>query len=171
MLKHLWKALDFRLSEILRMDFWLGLAAAGGAAALAVITPSAILRCVAVTSGLVGVVIGAVLAGVAIQAAFMDQEFLRQIRAIGRQPVRYLSPLIFTAVTGVFAMLGLIALSVLSAKSDVILLGILSGVAGFFTVWTIVSLLYCLSTLIQFTGLRMDALDDDDGGEGLRVSH
>jgi hypothetical protein len=163
MLKHLWKALDFRLSEILRLDFWFGLAAGGGSAALAVVTPSAILRCVGITSGLVGVVIGAVLAGIAVQAAFMDQEFLRQIRAIGKNPVRYLSPLIFTAVTGIFSMLGLIALSALSVKSEIILLGILSGVTGFFTVWTVVSLLYCLSTLVQFTGLKMDALGDDSG--------
>jgi hypothetical protein len=162
MLNHLWKALDFKLSEVLRLDFWLGLAAGGGAAAVAVIAPDAIIRSVAVASGLVGVIIGAVIAGVAVQAAFMDQTFLQKIRAIGRDPVRYLAPFMFTAVIGIFAMFGLILLSALSAKSPQVLLGISAGATGFFAVWTIASLLYCLTTLVQFMGLKMDALDDFD---------
>src|SRR6266699_6689964 len=154
MLKHLWRALDFRLSEIRRVDFLLGLIAGGGAAALAVVTPDAALRCVAVASGLTGAIIAAIIAGLAVQAAFMDQAFLRRIQAIGREPVYYLAPLLFTAVIAVFAMLGLIVLSALSPKSGAVLLGIVTGITGFFTVWTVTSLLYCLATLVQFMGLK-----------------
>jgi hypothetical protein len=158
MLNHLWDAINFKLSEIMRADFCLGLAAGGGAAALAVIAPSAALKGVAVASGLIGVIIGTVIAGVSVQAAFMDQAFLQKLKEIDREPVRYLAPFIFTAVIGVFSMLGLIVLSVLSVNSSAVLLGIVTGITGFFTVWSIVSLLYCLSTLVQFMGLKMDAL-------------
>jgi hypothetical protein len=161
-LGHLWDALNFDLKEILHADFWLGLVGGSGAATLGVVTPSALLRGVAVATGLVGVIIGAVIAGVAVQAAFMDQAFLQKLRAIGREPVRYLAPFLFTAVIGVFAMVGLIILSTLSPQSQIAILGVVGGLAGFFTVWTMMSLLYCFATLVQFMGLKMDALDDAD---------
>ena len=162
LLTHLWNALDFRLSEILRADFFLGIAAGAGAVALALISPDAILRSVATAAQLVGVIIGTVIAGVAVQTAFMDQSFLRKIRAIDRNPVTYLSPFLFTAVIAIFAMIGIIILSTLSAKSPAALLGTISGLAGFFSIWAIISLLYCLTTLVQFMGLKVDALDVPD---------
>ena len=172
-LKYLWRAIRFRPGEILRAaDFWLGMVSAGGAIALAVVTPDALLRGVTVASGLVGVIIGAVIAGVAVQAAFMDQQFLQKLRAIDRDPVRYLAPFLFTAVIGVFAILALIVLSTLSVKSATVLLSIFGGLAAFFTVWTISSLLYCLAALVQFMGLKMDALGSSEeaplrpGGNG-----
>lgn len=158
----LWSALDFTLSEVLHADFFLGLVGGGGAIAVALIAPDALLRSVAVASGLVGVIIGAVIAGVAVQTAFMDQAFLRKLQAIKREPVRYVAPFLFTATIGVFAMLGLIVISMLSAKSPEVLIATIGGITGFFTVWTIMSLLYCLSTLIQFIGLKMDAVDVPD---------
>jgi hypothetical protein len=164
MLDHLWSGINFNLSEVLRIDFWLGLAAGGGGAAIAVIDPSAALRGDAIASGLVGVILGAVIAGVSVQAAFMDQAFLQKLRDIGREPIRYLAPFIFTAVIGVFAMLGLIVLALLSDKSNKVLLGIATGITGFFSIWTIVSLLYCLATLVQFMGLKMDALPAQENG-------
>ncbi len=161
-LTHLWSALDFRMSEVLQADFVLGLAGGAGAVALAIVTPAALLRAVAIAAGLVGVIIGTVIAGVAVQTAFMDQAFLRKIRAIGREPVRYLAPFLFTAVIGVFAMLGLIALSTLSQRSAPAVLGVIGGLTGFLAVWTTTSLLSCLATLVQFMNLKMDALDVPD---------
>jgi hypothetical protein len=113
-------------------------------------------------AGHVRPIIGTVIAGVAIQTAFMDQSFLRKIRAIDRNPVTYLSPFLFTAVIAIFAMVGIIILSTLSAKSPAALLGTISGLAGFFSIWAIISLLYCLTTLVQFMGLKVDALDVPD---------
>jgi hypothetical protein len=162
MLGHLWKALHFERSEILRADLFLGVAGGGGAAALAAVTPDALLRGVPVAAGLIGVIIGAVIASVAVQTAFMDQAFLRKLKAINREPVRYLAPFLFTAVISVGAMLGLIVLSTLSDKSGSVLLSVIGGLVGFLLTWAIVSLLYCLSTLVQFVGLKMDAVDVPD---------
>jgi hypothetical protein len=161
-LARLWRELAFTPREIFRADFFLGVAGAGGAAAMAVIAPGALLRGVSVAAGLVGVIIGSVIAAVAVQTAFMDQSFLRKLRAINREPVRYLAPFLFTASISVFAMLGLIILSTLSDKSNVVLLAAVGSLTGLFTVWAIASLLYCLDTLIQFVGLKMDAVDVPD---------
>jgi len=161
-MRHLWSALDLKLSELLQLDFWLGLVGGAGALAVALVEPTAILRTVAMTGELVGIILGAVIAGVAVQAAFFDQAFLRKLRAINRDPVRYLAPFLFTAVTGVVAMFGLLIMSTLSPESPPPLLGAAAGVTGFFTVWTIASLLPCLSTLVQFVALKTDALDVPD---------
>jgi hypothetical protein len=158
----LWSALDFTLSEVLRADFFLGVAGAAGAIAVALTDPDALIRAVPVASGVVGVILGAVIAGVAVQTAFMDQAFLRKLRAIKYEPVMLVAPFLFTATIGVFAMLGLICMSTLSAKSHIALIATFGGITGFLTVWSVASLLYCLSTLIQFMGLKMDAVDVPD---------
>lgn len=160
--RHLWRALDLKLSELLQIDFLLGLAGAAGAVTLALETPAALLRAVTVGGSIVGVIVGAVIAGVAVQAAFLDQAFLRKLRAINREPVAYLAPFLFTAVLGVIAMLAIVSLSTLSTKSPEGLLAALGGITGFFTVWSIASLIPCLATLVQFIGLKMDALDVPD---------
>ena len=163
-LAHLWEALRFDRAEILQLDFYLG--AGGGVAGvlLGVYSPDALLRGVATDAVLLGVIIGAVVAGVAILAAFMDQPFLRKLAAIERKPIRYLAPFLFTAVLGVFASLSLIALSVLSDQSPRALFAIFGLMSGFLSVWAIASLLPCLSMMVQFMGLKTDALDvpDDD---------
>jgi hypothetical protein len=158
----LWKALHFEPSEILRVDLFLGIAGAGGAVGMALVAPAALLRGVPVAAGLIGVIIGAVIASVAVQTAFMDQAFLRKLKAIRREPVRYLAPFLFTAVISIFAMLGLIVLSTLSDKSDLVLLSVVGGLTGLFLIWAVASLLYCLATLVQFVGLKMDAVDVPD---------
>ena len=161
-LGHLWRALDFKLSEVLQIDLGVGVLAAGAAVAMALNEPAALLRAVPVAAGLVGVIIGAVLAGVAVQAAFMDQAFLRKLRAINRDPVRYVAPFLFTGVTGVFGMLGLIVLSTLSAEMNVAVLAVTGGFGALFTVWSLTRILHCLAVLVQFLGLKMDAIDVPD---------
>jgi hypothetical protein len=162
LLRPLWQALHFEPSEILRADLFLGVGGAGGAVAMAFITPSALLRGVPVAAGLIGVIIGAVIASVAIQTAFMDQAFLRKLKAIGYEPVSLMAPFLFTAVISIFSMLGLIVLSTLSDKSNLVLLSIVGGLVGLFLIWAVASLLYCLATLVQFVGLKMDAVDVPD---------
>ena len=164
-LAHLWQALKFNRREILQLDFYLGVCGGAAGIALAIISPTALLRGVATDAVLLGVIIGAVVAGVAILAAFMDQPFLRKLAAIDRTPTRYLAPVLFTAMLGVFASLALISLSVMSDHSSRILLVIFGFAASFLSIWTISSLLPCLSMIVQFVGLKTDALDipDDDG--------
>lgn len=115
--------------------------------------------------GAVGVaagVVGAVIAGVAIQSAFLDQSFLRKLRAISRDPVSYLTPFLFTAAIGVFALLGLLVLSAMSATATTWVLASLGAFVGLFSFWAVASLLSGMATLIQFVGLRQDAIDVPD---------
>jgi hypothetical protein len=161
-LRHLWDALDLRLSEVLQSDIVVGIAGGVTSLLLALKAPSALLRGVPIAAGLVGVVIGAVLAGVAVQTAFLDQAFLRKVRAIGRDPVRHVAPFLFTATIGVFSMLGILVLAVLEPSSNVWILATFGSVTGFLTVWTMTSLLSCLAGLVQFLHLRVDAIDVPD---------
>lgn len=164
-LAHLWQALRFDRGEILQLDFYLGAAGGVAGAFLAIFSPDALLRGVATDAVLLGVIIGAVVAGVAILAAFMDQSFLRKLAAIQRDPVRYLAPFLFTAVLGVFASLSLITLSVMSDQSPRVLLAIFGFVTSYLSVWAIASLLPCLSMIVQFMGLKTDALEVPDENE------
>ncbi|MEU7679467.1 hypothetical protein AB0C42_32170 [Micromonospora taraxaci] len=160
--KNLWSALDFRLSEILAYDFYLALGGGLAALATAVSAPAAVIRAVPVAAGLVGVVVGAVVAGIAVQTAFMDQAFLRKIRTIGRDPTRYIAPFLFTATTGVFSMLSLLVLGAMSAETPQVALIVVAFMAALLTIWTMTSLLQGLSTLVQFIHLKTDALDVPD---------
>jgi hypothetical protein len=161
-LGHLWRALRFDRGEILQLDFYLGVAGGAAGTVLAIVSPDALLRGVATDAILLGVIIGAVVAGVAILAAFMDQAFLRKLAAIQRPPVRYLAPFLFTAALGIFAALNLVVLSVMSDRSPRALLIIFGLMASFLSIWAIASLLPCLSMIVQFMGLKTDALDVHD---------
>ncbi|MFD4932365.1 hypothetical protein ACFWMS_26445, partial [Peribacillus butanolivorans] len=57
------KALDFRLSEILRFDFFLGAAGGVGTAFLAAQRPETVIAVSPWLAGTVGAIIGAVVAG------------------------------------------------------------------------------------------------------------
>ncbi len=161
--RHLWDALrQMSLGDILQVDFWIGLAGGVGGLVLGLKYPDRLVGAVSVTAGVVGVVIGAVIAGVAIQSAFLDQSFLRKLRAIGRDPVSYLTPFLFTAAIGVFALLGLLVLSAVPATATTWVLAALGTFVGLFSFWAVASLLPGMATLIQFVGLRQDAIDIPD---------
>jgi len=162
MLRHLWKALDFKMSEVFQVDLFIGLAGGGFALFLALEHPNLLLGAVSVSAGLVGVIIGAVVAGVSVQAAFFDQAFLRKLRAINRDPVRYVAPFLFTATLGIFAMLGLLCMAAMTPSINPIILAIVGSLTALLTFWTIASLLPCLSVLVQFIWLKVDALDVPD---------
>ena len=156
-------ALDFRLfSEVLKYDLYIALAGLVGGVLAEVKSITALPLLIAVAAGLVGVIIGAVIAGVAVLAAFMDQSFLRKLKAINREPVRYLAPFIFTAVIGVIASLTILVVAAIPPDAPVWLRGTAGGLAGFFVTWTITSLLPDLKMLVDFVGLKMDATDVPD---------
>jgi hypothetical protein len=151
-----------RFGDVLQIDLFIGVAGGAGGLVLGLNYPAKLVGAVSVTAGVVGVVIGAVIAGVAIQSAFLDQSFLRKLRAIGRDPVVYLTPFIFTAAIGVFALLGLLVLSAMSPTANKAVLATLGALVGFFSFWAVSSLLPGMATLIQFVGLRQDAIDVPD---------
>jgi hypothetical protein len=156
------EALDFRLSEILRYDFYIALVGLVGGILAEVESIASLPLLIAVAAGLVGVIIGAVIAGVAVLAAFMDQVFLRKLKAINKEPIRYLAPFIFTAVLGVIAALAVLAVSAVPTDAPGWLRGTAGGLAGFLVTWTITSLLPDLKMLVDFVGLKMDATDVPD---------
>jgi hypothetical protein len=155
-------ALDFKLSEVIRYDFFIGLA--GGAAFLWLsLRHAAKLNDVLpLATGLIGVVIGAVLAGVAVLAAFLNQPFLRKLRAINREPTRYLRPFLFTAFLGVIAALLSMLVAGLPATAPVWLSATLGGLDGMAIAWTITSVIPGLGMLVEFVGLQFDASDVPD---------
>lgn len=156
-MKHLRSAIDFKASELLGFDLLLAVGGAVGGVLLGLRRPELVANNVGTMATLLTAIIGAVLAGVAIQAAFMDQAFLQRLAAISREPVRYLAPFIFTAVLGVFASLSLVLLGLTSTTALPAWRGIITGAAGFLSVYTLASLLPALDTLVQFIGLKAEA--------------
>lgn len=153
-------ALDsYHPSNFLGYDFWLSLGGTAGGIALAIASPGTLSRVIPVAAAVVGVVIGAVVAGVAVLAAFLDQAFLTKLKQINRQPIRYMRPFLFTASLGVVALILLLVLISLPASTPTWLVAVLGGLAGTATIWTLTSVLPCLDMLVQFVGLRFIAAD------------
>lgn len=161
-LDDLWTAVDLKGSELLRVDLIAGICGGAAGIALAIMNPAALLRATGIMTALIGVVIGAVIASVSIQVALFDQAFLRKLRAIGREPTRYMAPFLFTVVLGVGAMVALLVLGSMTVDTHPVVLALAGAGAGLLSVWTIVSPLPLLDTLVQFIGLKMDALDVPD---------
>lgn len=156
------QALDLSLSEILRAD--LGVGVVGGVAGLvvALVAPGRLAAPTNLMVQAVGVVLGAVVAALAILAALLDQPFLRKLRAIGRHPRRYLQPFVFTAVIGVTALVLLVVLGTMSEHLPPAVLAPVATFAGLFGFWTIASPIPLLATLLDFVALKNDALDVPD---------
>jgi hypothetical protein len=155
------RAFDFKLSEILGWDLLVGLLGGGGSVWVAISSPAKVSQVVPIAAAVVGIVVGAVVAGVAVLAAFLDQGFLRKLRMIGREPVRYIAPFTFTAALGIVAALFLLVLAVVPA-TPTWLIPLWSGVTGWLVVWTLASVLPNLSLLIEFVGLQFDASEVPD---------
>lgn len=148
------KALDFRASELLGIDLLAAVGGGVGGAVLGIHHPQLVAESVSTVAGLVGVIIGAVLAGAAIQSAFMDERFLAKVHRIGRDPVAYLAPFLFTAVLGVLAAVALVLLATTAVTAPAWWRGVVTAGAGFLSLYTLVSLVPALDTLVQFIGLR-----------------
>jgi hypothetical protein len=151
-----------RPTEILGWDLVVGVLGGAGGLWLALAYPQGLRSSVPVAATLMGVVIGAVLAGVAVLAAFLDQGFLRKVRAINREPVRYLSPLLFTAALGIVASILLLVIRVLPNSAPTWLMAVLGALAGLSVLWTLASVIRNLNVLVQFIGLQFEASDLPD---------
>lgn len=153
---------SFELRDILRLDLLFGLIAAAAGVYAALDAPEVLSGVASTTAQTFGVIVGLALAAVAVQSAFMNQAFLRKTKAIGRDPVRYLEPMLFTVTLGVFGIVAVIVLAALSPTAPAAVLAVVSGISGLFVAWTLGSLLYNLSTLISFVRLQADAADVPD---------
>ena len=158
------KALDFHLSELLDYDFWVGLLIGIGSAWLAASSPKELKSIIPIAAGLVGAVIAAIIAGVAILGAFLDQAFLRKLKRIDKEPVRYMAPFLFTATLGIAAAIFMLVLYALPESKSFphwIRVGT-SFVTGTAIGWTLASVLPALRMLVRFVGLQMVAADVED---------
>lgn len=108
-------------------------------------------------ANLIGVVVGTVVAALAIISAFMGPELLRKLELLDRDPVYYLGPFLITAVLGVAAAFATIALAATPLTADDWVHVTVAAAAGFFTAWTLGSLLHSLSTLVQFVRYQAEA--------------
>ena len=165
MKKGLASKLDITLSEILSYDLLLGVCGGAGGIYLAFHSPSSLHNVEGVAVGVVGVVIGTVVAGIAVIAAFLDTQFLRKIHQIGKRAERYVSPFAFTAAIGVISSLFLVFSIALPPHAPKWLMVTSAGASGLFTVWTLASFIPLLSNLMDFVGLKGDAAEVPDDVE------
>lgn len=160
--KALLEALDFRLSQLWKLDLVVGMAMGAGGAWLALEHQERLDSAVTAAIGLVGFFIGTVVAAAAILGAFLDQAFLRRLKQVGSEPVHYFAPFLFTAFMGVIAALLLLALIALPNGAPRWLWGTLGGIGGLATGWTLGSLVYDLDVVVQFLRLQQAAADVPD---------
>lgn len=155
-------AFDFRLSELLGLDLLAGVVGGAAGACAGYFAPASLAVGAGAAATLVGVTIGATVAGVALLGSFLDQEFLRKLRLIDADPVRPMTPFLFTAALGVVAALFLLCLAFLPETAPRPVLPVAAGLAGFAAFWCLASLLPALDTLVQFVRLRDDAASVPD---------
>ena len=156
------RKLDLGSSEILRLDLLLAVAGGLGSAWVQATYPPVITGAVSTAAGAVGVIIGAVLASVAVISAFMDKAFLERIRAIGRSPIRYVAPFVFTTMLGIVALVLLLVRMSLPPTLSRHLYEVVTGCAALFAVWTLTSMFPLLAMLIDFVDLKAAAAEVTD---------
>jgi len=117
---------------------------------------------------LIGVILGAVVAGAALIASFLNPIFLRKMRTIQRDPVRYLAPFLLTGVVGTVAALSAIVLSALPMSVPGGIRYVLAGVTGFTVFYALASTGPNLTSLVRFIRLQSDAAEVPDDIPTLR---
>ncbi|MEU2338550.1 hypothetical protein ABZ608_34115 [Streptomyces sp. NPDC013172] len=105
------------------------------------------------TSALVGVIIGAVIAGMAIQTAGFDRTFLRNLKAANKNPIKYLRPFLFTASAGVSSAIAILVWSAIPPTASETANGIIGGLSGSLAMLTLASVFPALNTLVAFIPL------------------
>lgn len=157
------------LPSLRQFDFIVALVVAIGVGAQVYRRPEGLSPLVALVGDVSGLVLGVVLAGAAIQAAFMDESFLRKVALIDRDPVRYLQPFLFTATLAALTLCLAFPATLLANSGCLPDLGsaLVAFVAGLAGVWAVLSVIPCLAMLTQFVGLKAEAAQvPDDGSSG-----
>ena len=107
-----------------------------------------------VSASLVGLTIGALIAGLAIMARSHDKNFLKALRKAGATPAsQFFAPFITTATIGIMAILAIIAYSILPSDLEPALRATFGGAAGGLTLLTLAGLTGALGTLVQYIDL------------------
>lgn len=107
-----------------------------------------------VAASMIGVIIGAVFAVLAMITRACDTAFLRKAKKARILPVTdYLWPFFTIVAMGVMATSSLLVLAAVSEEAPKGIRTTAGAVAGFFVLWTLASLLPALGVLIVFTRL------------------
>lgn len=158
----------FPLRDVLRGDLLVGVLGAAGAGVLGHARPDLVTTMSAVAVGLIGVVIGAVLAAATLVAAFLNSTFLRKLRVIGEDPVDYLAPYLFTGILATVGSVLAITLAATPATAPSWWIVPLGSAVGLFGGWAIASMVPNLTNLIRFIRLQQEAAEVPDDLPTLR---
>lgn len=150
-----------------RQAFWtweFGVAVIGGfgAAFLAYYLPSRLSSQTTFLESLDAAIMGAVIAAIAIVSAFMDESFIRKIHDIGKNPLRYVAPFMFTVLLAVVSLLTFFVNGVMPDAIPQWVRVFLGFFTVGFSIWTMMSLVANLWTFAEFIGLRSDAAEVPD---------
>lgn len=116
-----------------------------------------------VAASMIGIIIGAIVGGLAMMTRALDTQLLRKLKEIGQTPVaKFFSPFLTVILFGVLAGILLLALSGASSCMDTTWKTILGGAAGFFTLCTLAGLLPALGSLISYVALLEEAAQVPD---------
>lgn len=109
---------------------------------------------VRVAAALFGVIIGSVLAALAMITRACDTAFLKKAKKAGILPIsEYLWPFFTTIALGVLSAVSLLVVSAIPVDASTDLRMALGALTGFLVFWTLASLLPALGALVVFTRL------------------
>ncbi|MCE9621005.1 MAG: hypothetical protein K8R99_01525 [Actinomycetia bacterium] len=148
--------------EVLRLDLFLAVAGGVGGWWAATYHPETLNSTTSLSVALVGVVVGAVIGGATIIAAFLSSSLLRKLRAIQEDPAKYLRPFLFTGLLGTIAALLCLFLNALPGAEANGLRTTTSAATGFFVVYALASLIPNLTNIIRFIRLLQEAAEVSD---------
>jgi len=110
-----------------------------------------------ISASLAGLVVGALIAGLAIMAKSYDSEFLKSLDRVNGGPVsQYFSPFITTATIGILAILSILAYTIIPVDFAAVWRTVVGAFAGGLTLLTLSGLAGAFGTLIQFIDIYED---------------
>lgn len=153
--KLFWRWAAFRPSDLWWGEWAAVVLGATGGALVATREPGVTNDVVAAASALAGVVIGGVLAGMAILTSGLDTEFLSKLGKSNVQAQMYLSPFLRTSIVSILAEASLFVWAAVASGGPTIM-AVFGGLSGALVLWSISTLVPALGTLVYFVGLRQD---------------
>lgn len=154
--RRFWQSATFSPSDMWWGEWVAIVLGAGGGVILAIREPGAVGDIVTAASALAGVVIGGVLAGMAILTSGLDSAFLKKLTGIDIKAEQYLAPFLATSMISILAVVFLFVWAAVDNAHNA-LAGVVGGVSGALVLWAIASLVPALGTLVHFIGLRQDS--------------
>lgn len=147
-------------------SFFISLAGAAGGAWLGHSEPTQMDSATRVAASLIAIIIGAVIAALAMITRACDSTFLKTAKAADKanpsHPIlpiaRHLSPFFTVTFLGILSGASLLALSAIPSCAPEETRMAFCATAGFFTVWTLTGLPRAMGTLIHFTYLVEESI-------------